>query len=349
MLSVSLHVLLHPGGLPRPRLPRAVGVDEVGLHARLVLDEAARTVQPHHHEGRGVGVGAHAVRGDDGGREDFVLHGVSRPGIHGVGILLPLVVIIVPVVSAGGHGRVGDVQYLLQCPAHGQGVVLGLVDADAPRSARRVQPSGDDFAADVHHIVVHAPPAEQLRHHIDGIALGHGTARQHQPGVVLADAPVRAEAHPPVSGERQQAIHHAAVREGPVAESESPGVDQRGDGDVESPSRLGRHLLAAAEHVGKERVGYYRFVAVDACDDRRVIEGRQRPVEAVQGRLDVLVQVVATLVGHGVDRPEDGACILLVGHGAIMAYQDPDGTEHQEQEPQPVACSLLVHVQGCLG
>ena len=71
-------------------------------------------LQPHDHEGGGIGIGTHAVAGYDCGRENAVLHGVACLRVDGVCVFLSAFIIEVAVVAGSRYACIGDVQDCLQ-------------------------------------------------------------------------------------------------------------------------------------------------------------------------------------------------------------------------------------------
>ena len=135
-------------------------------------EHCLRLVEPHHHEGGGIGIGGGAIVGDDGGGEDGVLHRIACGGVDGVGVFATVLVIEITIVAAGGHRLVGDVDDGLYLLIDIERIVGGLGDAYLPRQALLADAAGDYLTAYLYHIIVDALAPEIIGNNIAAIAFG---------------------------------------------------------------------------------------------------------------------------------------------------------------------------------
>lgn len=112
--------------------------------------------QSHYHERSGIGIGCGTVFGKNCGRQDVVLHRITRLRIDGVRIFLAILIVEVAIVAAGSHGDVAHVNHFLQFLVGIERVVGWLIDADAPQDLLLVVAAHHDFATNLHHEVLDA-------------------------------------------------------------------------------------------------------------------------------------------------------------------------------------------------
>ena len=109
-----------------------VVVYQVSHELRVLLEQLLGTLQPHHHERRGIGIGLRAIVAEHSGREDVVLHGVSRLWVDSVCIASSVLIVEVTIVATGGHCLVRDIEYGLQLTIARLGIFGGFGDPNLP-------------------------------------------------------------------------------------------------------------------------------------------------------------------------------------------------------------------------
>ena len=99
-MSLSPHnIFFHARGVVNfITVPLAIA-DEVGIQLRMFLAESLGFFQSHDHEGSSVCIGSGTILGDDCGREDAVLYGVSDTWVDGVCISFAILIIEFSIVS----------------------------------------------------------------------------------------------------------------------------------------------------------------------------------------------------------------------------------------------------------
>ena len=186
-----------------------------------------------------------------------MLHGVARPRIYGMGVLLAVAVVVVAVVAAGGQCPFVQLQDGLQLLVGRERVIYRLIDADAPGALLRVDTLDYHLAANVNHQVIDAMRLQHAGHLVHGEPLGYGATVQHDAWVVFHHLILGIEAYLPVAHQLPQAIHLHRVGEVAFLKPEAPGIDQRGYGNVEGSIRLLRDFEAAQENRPEEGVGLH--------------------------------------------------------------------------------------------
>lgn len=333
--NLLLQVPLHPLRISDSQFTVLTVVDEIGIDGRMCLAERHRIVEPHHHKRRGKSIGSHAILCHHRSGEDILLGRIARQRVDGVRIFLSVLIVEVTVVARRRHPDVRQFEHRLQILSHGERVVNRLVHSDAPQCIVRILPAHHYLAADVDHKILDTLRLKQLCHHIHRIAFRYGAAIEHHERIALLHA-VAHQPDLPVSRQLAQTVHHCRIRERPLLESEPPCVDQRSNGDVETPLCLVGNLYRTVETGTEKRVHPDRFVAVHAADHRAVVEHRKREVEAPQLLLHFLLQVAVVLIGNVVYRPEHKPRQPVESGLLLMSDQNPDRCHNQQQQPQNV-------------
>ena len=228
-----------------------------------------------------------------------MLRGIARARIDGVGHLLAVAHVEVAVVARRSHAAPAtELDDLFRFVLHARGVVLRLIDADAPAFAPWVHAARGHLAADLHHVILHALALEQRSDHVAGISLGDGREAEFDPRIILHHTPP-VEPHLAVAHELKHAVDDGRRDAVFLFIAEAPEVDERRRGDVEHAARPLRHFHRAVEDGHEPIVHLHLLVAVHARQDRGFIEGVQRGIEGLQLGSDLVRQ--RPLVGAVLD------------------------------------------------
>ena len=297
----------------------------------MAREHCLRLVEPHHHEGGGIGIGGGAIVGDDGGGEDGVLHRIACGGVDGVGVFATVLVIEITIVAAGGHRLVGDVDDGLYLLIDIERIVGGLGDAYLPRQALLADAAGDYLAAYLYHIIVDALAPEIIGNNVAAIAFGYRTAVEHYPRVGLGDTTI-GEAHLAIAYKALEAIHLMAGGHSAALEPKAPGIDERGYGDVERAIGDVGYFHGKGEHVGEHLVDRSVAVFIYCGDYRALVERREGGIHLGKLRLNFLLKVLRTLIGDVIYSAEHHALVVMIGCGALAAddYDRADDEERQK-------------------
>ena len=181
----------------------------------------------------------------------------------------------VAVVARRSHAAPAtELDDLFRFVLHARGVVLRLIDADAPAFAPRVHAARGHLAADLHHVILHTLALEQRGNHVAGVALGDGRKAEFDPRIIFHHAPP-VEPHLAVAHELEHAVDDGRRYAVFLFIAEAPEVDERRRGDVEHAARPLRHFHRAIEDGHEPIVHLHLLVAVHAGQDRGFIEGVQ--------------------------------------------------------------------------
>ena len=306
--------------------------------------------ETHHHERGGVGVCRGTVFCQDCGRQQTVLNGVASLGVDGMGILLAVLIVEVAIVAAGCHGYIRDIEHRLQFLVGVQRVFGRFVHADAPRLLFLVDTLGDYLASYLYHIVVDAFLAQQSCHYVTTVSLGYGRAVEHDARILFQYVIVGGELHLLVAYCLSQVVDDLFVGFHTFLETESPFVDQWGNGNVEGSVGLVGDVLCQEENLCKHRVDYRVLVAVHLRDNGGLVEWRERLVHLLQLNLYLFLQIGVAMISDVVDGSEDETLVVLIVDVFLSLLQDDDRADDEEQQEGNLPDELfLVHIDGIGG
>ncbi len=231
---------------------------------------------------------------------------------------------VVAVVAAGGEGDIREGEDFL----HLRLLVGGLRDADVPGLGVGVASLCDDFAADFHHVVLHAVAFEEPCHAIDGVAFCNGSAVEHD--ALSSEVSL-------IAYGAEEGVDLLVGGSRGVVLAESPCVDEGCHGDVEGS--LG--VLADAHGEGDdffgEGVGGGVLPGVVVGEPAVGVEEGECVVHALHLGFDLRGVVGGALVCDVVGGAEDGAVVGDIGRGVAPQYPDGGyGEEQEEEEEDPI-------------
>ena len=131
-----------------------------------------------------------------------------------------------------------------------------------------------------------------------------------------------------------------------MLEAETPGIDQRRHGDVESTLRLTRHFHRLREHLDEIGIERHLTVLVDSRDHRLLVERRERTVNLHQLFTDSDTKIGVALVDDLISCAKHKVGDLTVRHRALMTDNQhrADNQQHKKwQLPDQFLFLFLIH------
>ena len=201
------------------------------------------------------------------------------------------------VVARSGVADVGHLRDTLQIPVREIVVVRGF-DADAPFSALLVHTPAAAAAGDRHQVVLRAVSFEHAGDQVDHVALADRVEVELDARIVL-DEPVPFDADFAVAHQRQDRIDVRCFLS--LFSGETPRFDERFDGDVVHAVAQTAHGVGGQNVVDQVAVERVALAAVDAAQQRRLVEDRHRMFHLFVERHDFGVDFVGRQGRPGFD------------------------------------------------
>ena len=177
-----------------------------------------------------------------------MLNGITRLRIDSMGVFLTALIVEITVVTTGSHRLIGNSHNalnLLTCALH---IVLRLRNTYAPRFLIGVQTTGNNLATNLDHKVINALATQQFGHYIGTVTLGNSRAVEHDAIIGLTDLTFF-EGNLLIANNLHQTIYLLFRGFDTILKAKAPGINQRGNGDIESTISLLRDVHRQFIHI----------------------------------------------------------------------------------------------------